>query len=145
MNNNENIIRVMGFGTFDGLHPGHISFLNQLRQLGDELIIAISLDKNVENIKGKKPILNQSDRLIAVKNTNIPTKVVLGHEFDFYYSIKEFNPHIIGLGYDQNANITEINTLFPHIEIVRLLSHEPKKYKSSLLNQTSNRHQIDIK
>ncbi|MCG3418003.1 glycerol-3-phosphate cytidylyltransferase [Oceanobacillus jordanicus] len=44
--------RVITYGTFDILHPGHIRLLNRARQLGDYLIVGISTDE-FNTMKGK--------------------------------------------------------------------------------------------
>ena len=124
----------MGFGTFDGLHPGHLSYLEQLRKLGDKVIIVVARDKNVEKIKNKLPHFNEQERIKTIEKTAVVNSVLLGHESDFYNCIKEVKPNIIGLGYDQKADIKEIKRLFPHIRIVRLKAFEPEKNKSSILN-----------
>ena len=60
----------MVFGTFDGLHKGHISFFKQAKNLikNSFLIVSIARDKNVIKIKGKEPKLSENERLILVKN-----------------------------------------------------------------------------
>ncbi len=60
---------VMVNGTFDVLHPGHISLLNTARSYGDYLIVAIDTDRRVQELKGaKRPINNQTDRKIMLAN-----------------------------------------------------------------------------
>lgn len=44
--------RVITYGTFDILHPGHIRLLNRARQLGDYLIVGLSTDE-FNTMKGK--------------------------------------------------------------------------------------------
>lgn len=56
-------------GTFDILHPGHISLLNTARSYGDYLIVAIDSDRRVRELKGEdRPINNQSIRKIMLSN-----------------------------------------------------------------------------
>jgi D-glycero-beta-D-manno-heptose 1-phosphate adenylyltransferase len=50
-------------GCFDLLHPGHVSYLNQARTLGDALVVALNSDRWVRELKGEgRPILNQQER-----------------------------------------------------------------------------------
>jgi D-glycero-beta-D-manno-heptose 1-phosphate adenylyltransferase len=50
-------------GTFDLLHPGHLSSLQQARALGDMLIVGVNSDASVRGYKGpKRPILTQDER-----------------------------------------------------------------------------------
>ena len=123
----------MGFGTFDALHPGHLFYLNELKKLGDELLIVIARDVNVERIKGKCSYLNEEARRLGVLATGVPDKVVLGDEKDCYKVVLDFKPSVLGFGYDQQVDMEALKKLFPKIEMVRLEAHHPHKFKSSLI------------
>lgn len=124
----------MGFGTFDGLHPGHLFFIDQLRALGNELTLVVARDVNVEKIKGKQPKWKEKDRLQALRRLDPVDEVILGNFEDFYQCIRDHEPQVIGLGYDQKADEERLVQEFPEIELVRLEAFEPERYKSSLLN-----------
>jgi FAD synthetase len=128
-----NPIKVMGFGTFDGIHPGHMFFLEQLKRLGSEVYVVIARDRNVKRFKGKNPHFNEKKRLKALNEIKKVDKVLMGHAKDFYHWINKFQPDIIGLGYDQKADTEDLKKMFPDIKIVLLKSLEPGKYKSSIL------------
>lgn len=130
----------MGFGTFDGFHPGHLFYLKELKKLGNQLIIVIARDQNVERIKGAAPLFDETQRLKKVKEAGIADKVVLGHASDFYEVIRTFKPDILGFGYDQRVNEESLKTAFPHLKMVRLGSFHPEKYKSSLIKQQLTDH-----
>ena len=50
-------------GCFDLLHPGHVRYLAQARELGDILIVALNSDRTVRVLKGEgRPILNEPER-----------------------------------------------------------------------------------
>ena len=50
-------------GCFDLLHPGHIRLLEQARDLGDALIVAINTDASVRASKGpNRPIIPEGER-----------------------------------------------------------------------------------
>jgi len=125
----------MGFGTFDGIHPGHLFFLRQLKQLGDELFVVVARDRNVKKIKGKKPVSDEKKRFADLEKTRIADRVLIGHPTDFYHLINKFQPDMIGLGYDQKADTDELQKKFPNTKIVRLRPFEPEKYKSSIINK----------
>ena len=56
-------------GTFDILHPGHISMLNTARSLGDYLVVCIDTDRRVKELKGEsRPINDQFFRKIMLQN-----------------------------------------------------------------------------
>jgi len=50
-------------GCFDLIHSGHVSYLEQARNLGDALIIALNTDASVKRLKGQdRPIVSLKDR-----------------------------------------------------------------------------------
>jgi len=126
-------IKIMGFGTFDGLHPGHVSYLKQLRDLGDELIVIVARDKNIKKIKGQKPHFNEHERLEAVQKTSLADQVFLGDERHFYQCLLDHRPDTLGLGYDQHADLDYLAKHFPTVRIVRLEALKPHVFKTSFL------------
>lgn len=134
-------MKVMCFGTFDKLHPGHISFLKQAKKHGDNLIVIVGRDKTVRGIKEKYPENSENERLKAIKGLDLIDNARLGRLEDPYGVIKEEKPDIICLGYDQESfteNLEEkIKEFELNTKVVRLKAHKPEKYKSSLLNQNN--------
>jgi rfaE bifunctional protein nucleotidyltransferase chain/domain len=54
---------VLTNGCFDLLHTGHVRYLEQARQLGDVLLIAVNSDRSVRELKGPtRPLNNEHDR-----------------------------------------------------------------------------------
>src|SRR5256884_9688876 len=50
-------------GVFDILHVGHVRYLQQARELGDALVVAINSDASARQLKGEgRPLTNQNDR-----------------------------------------------------------------------------------
>ncbi len=50
-------------GVFDILHVGHVRYLEQARQLGDALVVAINSDRSVRELKGEgRPLMTENDR-----------------------------------------------------------------------------------
>lgn len=55
---------VMTNGCFDVLHRGHITYLEQAKQLGDRLIVAVNDDASVRRLKGPgRPVNSAADRM----------------------------------------------------------------------------------
>jgi FAD synthetase len=124
--------RVVCAGTFDCLHPGHIDFLKQAKSLGDELIVIVARDENVEKIKGIKPE-HEDYRKLNLEKTGIPDKVILGNLGQYPLSIlNELLPDIVALGYDQRVSEDEIKAILPDCKVVRLKPFHPDLFKSSL-------------
>ncbi|ADE16526.1 rfaE bifunctional protein [Nitrosococcus halophilus Nc 4] len=58
---------VMTNGCFDILHPGHVGYLAEARQLGDRLIVAVNDDASVQRLKGKdRPVNNLAQRMAVL-------------------------------------------------------------------------------
>src|SRR3989338_11029882 len=92
---------VLAFGTFDLLHPGHISYLRQAKALGKRLVVVIATDSNVEKIKGKRPLNSQEARKELVEALKIVDEALIGFEDDMIKSVEKVKPEIVALGYDQ--------------------------------------------
>ncbi|MFH1631555.1 MAG: adenylyltransferase/cytidyltransferase family protein [bacterium] len=132
------MINVLAFGVFDGLHPGHESFLKQASELGDRLIVSLAPDKVVADLKGREVNNKFVQRKSALEALDYIDSVVEGdYEQDTYSSIMKFQPDVIALGYDQAELEKSIRAWLPEnnlqIQIVKLKAHEPKKFKSSLM------------
>lgn len=132
----------MAFGAFDGLHPGHIDYLKQAKAYGDVLVVSVGTDKNVERIKGKKPLFNQEERLDLVASCKLVDKAVLGEEEDFYHHIKSVEPDVICLGYDQWAKEEDLrrelkNVGLSSVEVYRLKPYEIYRAKSTVAKAKS--------
>jgi len=124
--------RVVCAGTFDYLHPGHVDFLKQAKSLGDELIVIVARDENVEKIKGIKPE-HEDYRKLNLEKTGIPDRVVLGNLGQYPLSIlDELLPDIVALGYDQRVSEDDIKAILPECKVVRLKPFHPDLFKSSL-------------
>jgi len=54
--------RVITYGTFDLLHYGHINLLQNAKEQGDYLIVALSEDEFNEKCKNKKCYFNYDER-----------------------------------------------------------------------------------
>lgn len=134
--------KVLAFGTFDHLHKGHIFYLEQARALGDELHVLVACDQAVEWAKGRPPRQPEQERLAHIKELSIVDAAYLGEPVatiaDYLRPIQQIKPDIICLGYDQMLGEEEwlkreVARLSPIPTVVRVQSHKPKEYKSSLL------------
>lgn len=134
--------RVMVFGTFDMIHPGHEHFFAEARSLAKEsrLIVSVARDTNVERIKGRKPRHGERERLALVNAHPLVDEAVLGDETDYITHIKRAAPDIIALGYDQSGEYVErlsadLTKAGLSTKVVRLQPHEPERYKTSKLHE----------
>ena len=59
--------KVFVSGCFDTLHSGHIAFFEEASKFGD-LYVGLGADKTVYDLKGRKTIFNENERLYMVKS-----------------------------------------------------------------------------
>ena len=135
--------RIMVFGTFDGVHQGHLNFFEQAKKLAPRsfLVVSVARDKNVLKIKGNFPVLNEKERITLIEKCKLADKVVLsGVKNHIPHIIKEY-PDIIALGYDQKAYVKNLKKDLKNkgliVKIARLKSYKEKMYKSNLLHAES--------
>ena len=58
---------VMTNGCFDILHAGHVQYLQQAKQLGDYLLVAVNDDASVSRLKGNdRPVNKLEDRMLVL-------------------------------------------------------------------------------
>ena len=114
---------VMASGVFDILHTGHISYLEQARSLGDELVVVVACDSTVRRRK-HEPITPEVMRARLVGALKPVDRSIIGREGDMLDTVAEIKPDIIVLGYDQGFNEEELHQRLSdrgmgHIRVVR--------------------------
>lgn len=92
--------RVVATGTFDIIHPGHVTFLREAKKLGDELIVIVAREKNVRH--KPKPVVPEEQRRKVVEAIKYVDRAILGDEEDMFRPIMELKPDVIVLGHDQH-------------------------------------------
>ncbi len=124
--------RVMVFGTYDVFHPGHRYFIAEAQKKGDELVAVIARDETVRKIK---PVLRNDETLRkkVVQEAFPDVTVVLGDLEDPMKVVREHNPDLVCLGYDQIGFSERLMKEFPDLPVVRIEAFHPEKYKSSLV------------
>ena len=131
--------KVMAFGTFDILHPGHLNYLQQAAQLGKKLVVVVATDKNVEKIKGKLPVNNQEHRKELVEALEIVDYAIIGSEENMFESVENENPNVIALGYDQKPSEKELAKKLEEknitAKIARMKPYNEGIYKSSKIKE----------
>lgn len=133
---------VMLFGTFDIFHAGHLSLLQQSRQLGDRVVVVAARDVNVEKVKACRPIHSEKERLKLLQHLTLVDEAVLGDIKDVYKIIRKMKPDVIALGYDQEAFVDKLkikliefglNTKIVRLKPYRTATHKSTKIKQQLL------------
>ncbi len=94
------MVRVMASGVFDILHLGHLHYLRQAKELGDELVVVVARDSTVRRMK-HEPVTPEEMRMELVGSLKPVDRAILGHEGDIYRTVEDVRPDIIALGWDQ--------------------------------------------
>jgi len=114
-------------GVFDILHIGHIRYLNEAKNLGDVLIVALNSDNSVKQIKDpRRPINNENIRAEAIASLSCVDYVLIFPEKTPIDVLSKLKPNIHVKGGDYNLdqlpekNVIEKNkgkiVLIPEIE-----------------------------
>ena len=95
------MVRVMASGVFDLIHPGHISYLQQARSFGDELVVVVACDDTVRKNK-HEPITPDYMRAKIVGSLKPVDVAIVGkNNGDIFDTVREVKPDVIVLGFDQ--------------------------------------------
>jgi len=109
--------RIITYGTFDLFHIGHLKLLQRLKDLGDELIVAVSTDE-FNSLKGKKTIIPFEHRFEIVKNIRCVDSVIPEDNWNQKIDdIKKYNIDIFAIGNDWKG---EFDFLKEHCEVIYL-------------------------
>ena len=99
---------VMIAGTFDLLHPSHVSILNHARELGDELIVMLSTD-DFNSGKGKNAIMSYEERYFMLTNLRSVNKVVPEQSWDDKLKyISEYDVDVFVMGSDWEGKFDDL-------------------------------------
>ena len=98
---------VLTNGCFDVLHRGHTRYLNQAKQLGDVLVVALNSDSSVRKLKGPdRPVNHEADRAaviaalscvdhVTVFDTPTPIPLIELLEPDVYAKGGDYTPEML--------------------------------------------------
>lgn len=149
--------KVFVAGFFDGLHPGHISFLKEASRHGD-LYVSIGSDKNLLHLKNTQPLFCEDERkymldaLSCVKGSSISRNETGALSFLKYFS--KIHPDIFITNTDASL-LDEKKKLCKeyHVEYKELFTDSDKRvppqtetpYSSTLLrNQDYIPQRLDL-
>ena len=126
-------------GCFDLVHPGHTRYLQQARDLGDALVIALNSDASVRELKGpSRPINDQTDRAEVLRALRSVDAVVVFHEQRTTRLIQAIRPHIFSKGGDyteDSINPEELAALRSVGAAIRILPIVEGKSTTSTLKR----------
>jgi rfaE bifunctional protein nucleotidyltransferase chain/domain len=89
-------------GCFDILHPGHVDYLSQARDLGDLLILGLNTDASVRRLNKapNRPVNSEFARATVLAALGCVDYIILFDEETPYELIKFVGPHVLVKGND---------------------------------------------
>ncbi|TAL20672.1 FAD synthase [Patescibacteria group bacterium] len=130
--------RVVAFGVFDLLHPGHLRFLEQARKLGTELVVVVTRDARARREKGRAPVLSEMERLSMVRALKCVDRAILGDKPGVNLILRRLKPEMIALGHDQQIP----RGLGGNWRYVRLLASLRRRYSASNIRKALSRYTL---
>jgi FAD synthetase len=137
MTKEQQVKKVLVFGTFDGIHPGHLYFLNEAKKLGN-LYISVASDESVKFRKWKDPMFDSQTRMKSIEDLNLALEVILGDTTPTTWSpIAKVRPDIVAIGYDQDSLEAVLKTPQEKygFEIVKFKGYKEDELHSSIINK----------
>jgi glycerol-3-phosphate cytidylyltransferase len=126
--------RVITYGTFDMFHIGHLRLLQRLKDLGDELIVAVSTDK-FNQIKGKKVMIPYEQRAEIVKNIRCVDRVIAEESWEQKITdVKKYDIAIFAIGDDWREKFDFLQEYCEVVYLARTKNISTTKLKNSLNN-----------
>jgi len=97
---------VFSNGVFDVLHPGHVTYLAQARELGASLVLALNTDASARRLgKGPdRPLNNEQDRAVLMAALESVSLVTWFDEDTPLELIAELKPDILVKGGDYDMD-----------------------------------------
>lgn len=127
--------KVLVFGIFDKLHPGHKEFLRRARAHGTTLVAVVASDAEIKAYKGRFPMGDFYARVDALMASKLVDKAVSGDkERGTWGVLAKHMPQVIALGHDQKELYTNLRKFLKgkkeKPEVVFIEAYHPEKYAS---------------
>lgn len=117
MSNSKSTGIVLTYGTFDVFHVGHVNILKRARELGDQLIVAVSTDE-FNALKGKKSLFSFEERKLIVESTKYVELVIPEMNWEQKIEdVKRYNVSTFVMGHDWEG---KFDFLKPYCDVVYL-------------------------
>lgn len=99
------MVKVFVSGCFDVLHSGHIRFFEEASSYGD-LYVSIGSDKTVEELKHRKTLYNEQERLYMVSSIRFVHQAFIAQgsgKLDFSAEIVAIRPDVFFVNSDGDS------------------------------------------
>lgn len=109
--------KVITYGTFDLIHPGHINILRRARKLGDYLIVGLSTDE-FNKTKNKQAFHNYESRKYIVESIRYVNQIIPEKNWEQKINdIKKYEIDLLVMGDDWQGKFDHLKN---HCEVVYL-------------------------
>ena len=126
-------------GCFDILHAGHVRYLQQARQLGDVLLVALNGDDSVRALKGPgRPLNGQADRAEVLCALGCVDYVTICPDVRMTEVLRAVKPHIYAKGGDyteESLNREERGVLHEINAEIKILPLVPGRSTTGLITK----------
>jgi D-beta-D-heptose 7-phosphate kinase/D-beta-D-heptose 1-phosphate adenosyltransferase len=132
---------VMTNGCFDILHAGHVSYLEEARALGDQLVVAVNDDASVARLKGaSRPINPLADRMAVLAGLAAVDWVVPFSEDTPARLIERLKPDVLVKGGDWRVEqIAGADHVLARGGEVRVLAFKPGRSTTGVIEAIRRR------
>ena len=132
---------VMTNGCFDILHAGHVSYLEEARALGDQLVVAVNDDASVARLKGaSRPINPLADRMAVLAGLASVDWVVPFSEDTPARLIERLKPDVLVKGGDWRVEqIAGADHVLARGGEVRVLAFKPGRSTTGVIEAIRRR------
>lgn len=132
---------VLTNGCFDVLHRGHTRYLNQAKQLGDILIVALNSDESVQSLKGAgRPINTIKDRAAVVAALSCVDYVTVFETATPIPLIQKIRPEIYAKGGDYSPEmLAETTAVEDYGGQVAILDYVPEQSTTAVVERIRTR------
>jgi D-beta-D-heptose 7-phosphate kinase/D-beta-D-heptose 1-phosphate adenosyltransferase len=131
-------------GCFDILHAGHVTYLQQAKQLGDYLVVAINDDASVKRLKGDtRPINNTRQRMAVLAGIGAVDCVTSFADNTPERLLKYLQPDILVKGGDYSLDqVVGATIVLAYGGQVRVLGLVKDMSTSSIIERVIQHHQV---
>lgn len=131
--------RILIFGTFDGFHEGHRAYIEEARALGEHIIVVVTPDNVIQQLKQYTPRYDVMSRIEFIKNEYPSIETLVGDaDVNSWSVLENTKPDAILLGYDQDILQKSLETASyiqkHHTPIIRARAYKPDIYHNTLLH-----------
>lgn len=124
-------------GCFDLLHVGHTRYLQQAREMGDVLIVAVNSDSSVRGLKGEsRPITPEQERAEIVASLECVDYVTIFQDATPIKLLQDLQPPYYVKGGDYTeADLPEAETVIAYGGYVVILPFEQGHSTSRIIER----------